>query len=260
MFTFVPLKIDFATYLHSWYNRLEVFYMDYNTIFDVLLRIFSATMLGFAIGLEREMTNKYAGLRTNLLVCLGACLFTIISIYGFPTVTSGDNPNGIRDTARVAAQVVTGIGFIGGGTVLRHGATVFGLTTAATLWMVASIGMACGAGMYGIAIISTIVAIIVLVMVRVFEKTMLVGSTKNTWRLMVNLTCPTEKADEIYDYVIGKYNKLFEITKKRKADDEEKTKITMVIEVVGKKPIDSTYKSFNKFEGIEALSVQECKE
>ena len=81
---------------------------------------------------------------------------------------------GTRDTARVAAQVVTGIGFIGGGTVLRHGATVFGLTTAATLWAVASIGMACGAGMFGVAIVTTILSIIVLVSVRLFEKNVLV--------------------------------------------------------------------------------------
>lgn len=100
-------------------------------IFDInlVIRVLSALLLGFAIGLEREMTNKYAGLRTNILVCLGACIFTIISIYGFPTFADGDNvivaqATGVRDTARIAAQVVTGIGFIGGGTVLRHGATV----------------------------------------------------------------------------------------------------------------------------------------
>ena len=154
--------------------------MEIGSTLEILMRVFSACMLGFAIGLEREMTNKYAGLRTNILVCLGACLFTIISIYGFPTVVTDEHANGIRDTARVAAQVVTGIGFIGGGTVLRHGATVFGLTTAATLWMVASIGMACGAGQYLIAVVSTVISILILVSVRVFEKSMLIKSTKNT--------------------------------------------------------------------------------
>ena len=107
-------------------------------IFDITLviRVLSSVLLGFAIGLEREMTNKYAGLRTNILVCLGACLFTIISIYGFPEVSVTGDELGTRDTARVAAQVVTGIGFIGGGTVLRHGATVFGLTTGLWCWNV----------------------------------------------------------------------------------------------------------------------------
>ena len=116
-----------------------------NQIFDlnITVRVLSAILLSFAIGLEREMTNKYAGLRTNILVCVGACIFTIISIYGFPEVSVTGDELGTRDTARVAAQIVTGIGFIGGGTVLRHGANVFGLTTAATLWVSAAIGMAC---------------------------------------------------------------------------------------------------------------------
>ena len=234
--------------------------MEIGSTLDILLRVFSACMLGFAVGLEREMTNKYAGLRTNILVCLGACLFTIISIYGFPTVVTDEHANGIRDTARVAAQVVTGIGFIGGGTVLRHGATVFGLTTAATLWMVASIGMACGAGLYTIAVISTIISIIILVSVRVFEKSMLIKSTKNTRRLSVNITCPTEIADSIYEIIIDKYPKLFEITKKVQKPDSERTKINVVIEVIGRNPIESTYKVFNKIEGVESLSVQEFKE
>ena len=91
--------------------------------FTLVIRLLSALLLSFAIGLEREMTNKYAGLRTNILVCLGACLFTIISIYGFPEVSVTGDELGTRDTARVAAQVVTGIGFIGAGTVFRHGAT-----------------------------------------------------------------------------------------------------------------------------------------
>lgn len=137
---------------------------------SICIRIISSVLLGFAVGLEREMTNKYAGLRTNILVCVGACVFTLISIYGFPMVSVTGDEFGTRDTARVAAQVVTGIGFIGGGTVLRHGATVFGLTTAATLWAVASIGMACGAGMYGIALVTTFLSILVLVSVRFFEK------------------------------------------------------------------------------------------
>ena len=234
--------------------------MELGSTLEILLRVFSACLLGFAIGLEREMTNKYAGLRTNILVCLGACLFTIISIYGFPTVVTDEHANGIRDTARVAAQVVTGIGFIGGGTVLRHGATVFGLTTAATLWMVASIGMACGAGLYPLAIISTIISIIILVSVRVFEKTTLIKSTKNTRRLTVNLTCPLDAVDTIYDFVINKYQKIFEITKKIQKPDSDSARINVVIEVVSRNPIETTYKVFNKLDGVESLSVQEFKE
>ena len=232
---------------------------------DILIRILSALLLGFIIGLEREMTNKYAGLRTNILVCLGACIFTIISIYGFPTFADGDNvivsqATGVRDTARIAAQVVTGIGFIGGGTVLRHGANVFGLTTAATLWVAASIGMACGAGIYSVAIIGTILSIITLVSVRVFEKNILVSSTKNTKRLRVNITCINEKSDNIYNYLIENYSHLREISKKLNKQDENLTKINVILDVVGKKPLQAMYKTFQKVEVIESISIQEFVE
>ena len=206
------------------------------------------------------MTNKYAGLRTNILVCLGACIFTIISIYGFPEVAVSGNEMGTRDTARVAAQVVTGIGFIGGGTVLRHGATVLGLTTAATLWISASIGMACGAGMYQLAIIGTVFSIITLVSVRMFEKNVLVSSTKNTKRLKINISCLNEHSEKIYDYLIENYNHLSEISKKMNKNDENLTKINVILDIAGKKPIQSMYKTFQKIDGIESISIQEFNE
>lgn len=230
--------------------------MELLGIFDlnIIIRVISALLLGFAVGLEREMTNKYAGLRTNILVCLGACVFTIISIYGFPAITVTSVELGTRDTARVAAQVVTGIGFIGGGTVLRHGATVFGLTTAATLFMSAAIGMACGAGMYDLAIVATIVAIITLVSVRFFEKNVLVSSTKNLRKLKISLKCVDKNADEIYEHIVNKYPNLKEISKK---SDENITKISVILDINAKKPMQSLYKEFQKFEGIESVSIQE---
>ena len=229
---------------------------------DIGIRILSALLLGFAIGLEREMTNKYAGLRTNILVCLGACIFTIISIYGFPTFADGDNvivsqATGVRDTARIAAQVVTGIGFIGAGTVFRHGATIFGLTTAATLWIAASIGMACGAGMYAVAILGTVLSILTLVSIRVFERNVLVSSAKNTKRLKVNISCLSEKSDDIYNYLVEHYTHLREISKKLNKQDENLTKINVILDVVGKKPIQTMYKTFQKIDGIESISIQE---
>ena len=235
--------------------------MENSFLYDwsVVIRVLSALLLGFAIGLEREITNKYAGLRTNILVCLGACIFTIISIYGFPEVLVSGDEFGTRDTARVAAQVVTGIGFIGGGTVLRHGATVFGLTTAATLWVSAAIGMACGAGMYIVAIVATILSILVLVSVRFFEKNVLVTSTKNIKRIKINISCLNENANSIYDYVIDKYSNLKEISKKMNKD-ETLTKINLLLDINGQKPIQSMYKTFQKVEGIESISIQEFTE
>lgn len=231
-----------------------------NFDYTIFLRVFSSVLLGFAIGLEREMTNKYAGLRTNILVCLGACVFTIISIHGFPVVSVTGEEFGTRDTARVAAQVVTGIGFIGGGTVLRHGANVFGLTTAATLWISASIGMACGAGMYWLAIASTILSIIVLISIRMFETNVLVSSTKNFRRLKANLCVATDKSSCVYDYIVECYPNLVEISKKFDKQTDMLTKISVVLDIREKNPIPNMYKKFQELEGIESISIQECKD
>ena len=114
---------------------------------EMVLRLLLATFLGAIIGFQRETSGKEAGLRTNMLICLGSALFTVLSIYAFP----GSDP------ARIAANVAVGIGFIGAGVILhRLGGEVIGLTTAATIWAVAAIGMAAGAGMYYIAPAATI--------------------------------------------------------------------------------------------------------
>ncbi len=226
----------------------------------LVIRLLSALLLSFAIGLEREMTNKYAGLRTNILVCLGACIFTIISIYGFPEVSVTGDELGTRDTARVAAQVVTGIGFIGAGTVFRHGATVFGLTTAATLWVSAAIGMACGAGMFTLAIAATVFSILVLVSVRLFEKNILISTAKNTRRLKMSISCLNENSNKIYDYIIENSKYLVEVSKKLNKQDDNMTKIVVILDFVGRHPIQDLYKTYRNFDGIESISIQENNE
>ncbi len=112
-----------------------------------VLSIVLATVLGGAIGLERELSGKAAGLRTNVLICLGAAVFTIIS----KRMVEGTDGSLVR----IAAQIVTGVGFLGAGAVIQDRRGVHGLTTAATIWLVASIGMACGAGFYKLACISS---------------------------------------------------------------------------------------------------------
>jgi putative Mg2+ transporter-C (MgtC) family protein len=129
---------------------------------NALLRLAVACGLGAAIGFEREIRDREAGIRTHLLVSLGSALFTIVSAYGFHEfLTSGDNI--VRtDPTRIAAQIVTGIGFLGAGAILREGLSVRGLTTAATLWVVAAIGMACGAGYYWPAAAATVLTLLAL--------------------------------------------------------------------------------------------------
>ena len=113
--------------------------------FELLGRLLLAAVLGGAIGAERERNDQAAGLRTHMLLTIGACLFTLISAYGFG--------GGIgTDPSRLAAQIVTGIGFLGGGAIVRHGLTVKSLTTAASIWATASVGVAIGAGSYVLSI------------------------------------------------------------------------------------------------------------
>jgi putative Mg2+ transporter-C (MgtC) family protein len=120
---------------------------------NLILRILAAGLLGGLIGFEREVRAKEAGLRTHFLVALGAALFMVISQFAF---------TGRFDAARVAAQVVSGIGFIGAGVIIFQKNVVRGVTTAAGLWVAAAIGLACGAGMYDIAIASTLMALMCL--------------------------------------------------------------------------------------------------
>ena len=234
--------------------------------FDYFIRLSVALVFGFCIGLERELTNKYAGLRTHILVCLGACVFTLISIYGFPTFATGDNvvidnATGIRDTSRVAAQIVTGIGFIGAGTVLRNGPIVLGLTTAATLWIAASIGMACGAGMFDIAFSGTCLVILTLVSIRVLERKVLPTSTKKTRRIKLSIVCQNEHIEALHSFIINKYSQLFELSKKQlKNEETPTTKITCVVDVPMRKQIKDLYKSFQNMEGIESISIQDSLE
>jgi putative Mg2+ transporter-C (MgtC) family protein len=122
---------------------------------EALLRIAVAAGLGGVIGLERELDEKAAGLRTHMLVAVGSALFTIVGAYGF-----SDFPSRTVDPTRVAAQVVTGIGFLGAGLIFRQGFTIRGLTTAASLWLVAAIGISAGAGFWKGAVIATIVALV----------------------------------------------------------------------------------------------------
>ncbi len=232
---------------------------------DFILRVAAAVAFGFCIGLERELTNKYAGLRTHIMVALGACIFTLISIYGFPTFAPGDNvvidqATGVRDTARVAAQVVTGIGFIGAGTVLRNGPIVLGLTTAATLWIAASIGMACGAGMYDIAFAGTFLAILTLVIIRLFERNVLPSSTKRTRKVKIAVVCADVNIPNIQDFIVNGYQDISEIKKRHLNADENTTKITCVVSVTDKQPIKDLYKTFQALEGIESVSIEEFYE
>ncbi|MBP5315664.1 MAG: MgtC/SapB family protein [Muribaculaceae bacterium] len=128
---------------------------------ELILRIFVAAVLGGLIGLEREYREKSAGFRTHFLVALGSALFMVVSAYGFGDIITGTQDQAIRlDVSRIAAQVVTGIGFIGAGTIIFQKNVIRGLTTAAGVWVTAAIGLACGGGLYIIALVSTFLVLL----------------------------------------------------------------------------------------------------
>ena len=129
----------------------------------MVLNLVIAAFLGGLIGLEREAGHRPAGLRTTMLVCVGSALFTVLSIHAFPS--AGDVSN-----ARVAAQIVTGIGFLGAGTVWRAQDHVKGLTTAASLWVAAAIGMAVGAGFGVLALAATVITLFILAVMQRLER------------------------------------------------------------------------------------------
>jgi putative Mg2+ transporter-C (MgtC) family protein len=147
---------------------------DLNTF--ILLRLVLAAFLGGLIGLERQLRRKPAGIRTNLFICFGAALFTIIS-YEMAGTVGGDH-------TRIAAQIIPGIGFIGAGVVMRDRGSVLGITSAATIFVVASVGMAVGAGMLATAIFATLMVLVALVAIGYLEDRLGLQTRLMTFQLM----------------------------------------------------------------------------
>ena len=150
---------------------------------DLVLRILAAAGLGAAVGLEREVSDQPAGFRTHILVSLGAALFTIAGALG---ASAFDGSETVRfDPTRIAAQVVTGIGFLGAGAIIQQGVNVRGLTTAASLWVTAAIGLACGLGYYTVALVTAGVTLLSLVVLKPLERGVLQRVSIRRQRLIV---------------------------------------------------------------------------
>ncbi len=153
---------------------------------EAIIKVLLATALGGVIGLEREWRGREAGFRTNMLIAMGACLFTLISIHGFPLENSA-----ARDTGRVAAGIVSGIGFLGAGALFQTPHRIKGMTTAATIWLVAAIGMTVGVGAYLLAIFSSLLTFVILRFLHPISKTVA--------RRHESVTGVDEKADDEED-------------------------------------------------------------
>jgi putative Mg2+ transporter-C (MgtC) family protein len=165
---------------------------------DLLGRLVLAAVLGGLVGLERELSGKPAGLRTNMLICVGAALLTDLSVR-FPGFTTNDLVR--ADPARIAAQIVSGIGFLGAGTIIQARGSVTGLTTAATLWVVAAIGMAAGSGFHVEATGSTVLVLITLVPLGWLERW--IHHRRSTHGIRLVVTSAPGIADEIEGLLAG---------------------------------------------------------
>ena len=152
-----------SSYLNSQFSLLQNL--------DFAIRILVACLCGFVLGVERSRRFKEAGVRTHMIVCAGAALIMIVSKYGFADLTSaaGEAFNGTRgaDSARLAAQVVSGVSFIGAGIIFKNGGSIKGLTTAAGIWAAAGIGLAIGAGMYFVGILGTVAVALIQMMMHI---------------------------------------------------------------------------------------------
>jgi putative Mg2+ transporter-C (MgtC) family protein len=150
---------------------------------EFIARLVMAAALGSVIGFERERLSWAAGLRTHMLVCVGSALIMIVSAFGFADVLGGEHI--VLDPSRVAAQVVSGIGFLGAGSILLRGEIVRGLTTAASLWSVAAIGLAVGGGLYTASIAATAIILIILAGIKPIERRFITVKQRRQMTLLV---------------------------------------------------------------------------
>lgn len=149
-------------------NISQIWYISHG---ELLLRMVLAAVLGGLVGMEREWNNHAAGFRTHILVCLGAATIMLLSIYGFSQFVNEANVR--MDPARLAAQVISGVGFLGAGAILRNGPVISGLTTAASVWVVAAIGLCVGAGFLYAAFYATLMVLVSLFLLNKWEKHLL---------------------------------------------------------------------------------------
>jgi putative Mg2+ transporter-C (MgtC) family protein len=191
---------------------------------EMAIRLIVAAVLGGLIGLERERLSWAAGLRTHMLVAVGSALIMVVSAYGFTDVLGTDHV--VLDPSRIAAQVVSGIGFLGAGAILLRGEIIRGLTTAASLWAVAAIGLASGAGMYVPATVATILSLLILAGIKPLEERF--RATRQTRELRLKVE-PGQVTIEALSQALGpRTTKIRQfISQRSESDDSEEIRIRL---------------------------------
>ena len=214
---------------------------------EILLRLAIAAALGGAVGLERELRERQAGLRTHLVVCVGSALFTLVSAYGFSA-----SPGFRVDPTRIAAQIVSGIGFLGAGAIIRQGLSVRGLTTAATLWLVAAIGMASGAGYYAAALLATAGAILPLGPLRIVAFRATRRFRPETERLLVEVPAGGSPAPVIE--AVERYGRVVSLDVTQEGDRRE---IAIDVEILGRASSPQVVAAVAEIDGVQQVRWNE---
>ena len=221
---------------------------------ELVLRLALTILLCGLIGLERESRDQVAGLRTHMLVGLGAALFTLVSAYGFEAFDSpGPGGTGVRvDPTRIAAQIVSGIGFLGAGAIIREGFNVRGVTTAAALWIVAAIGMAAGAGYYAGAVVTTALALAALVVFRRARPILMRGLRSDVVLLEVELRA----GREIGEVIAALLARRIQVHGMRSEHGEETHVFQLELRVPPDAELERTLEELRQIEGVARLSSE----
>jgi putative Mg2+ transporter-C (MgtC) family protein len=221
-------------------------------LWEGLLRLGLAAVLAGAIGIERELREQEAGLRTHMLVCVGATMFMIVGVYGWSEMRLGNDIGVVVDPSRVASYVVSGIGFLGAGAIIRHGINVRGLTTAASLWVVAAIGVAVGAGMYTFSVATT--ALVILALWPLAQvKRMLAGRAEEARRLAVTLEPDTSVVAALAAVEESGYT--LESVEVR--EDEEARLLDVVIKTTADTTLGELLDGIGSLEGVRSARIAE---
>jgi|SRR5665213_2081353 len=218
---------------------------------EIALRLVTATVLAGLVGLDRERRRSAAGLRTHALVGMSSCLLMIVSAFGFADILG--TPGVGLDPSRIAAQIVTGIGFLGAGTIIAHGDSVRGLTTAASIWSVAAVGIAVGCGMYRAAILGTALALLLLLVLRPIERRLDTRWRKQTISLLYD---PSVVTIEKLLVALRQINLDVASLSVERQDDGSKDEIQITFSQSGNAVLQNALQAVVQLEGVESAKIE----
>jgi len=220
---------------------------------DVILRLAAAAVLGSLIGIERERLSWAAGLRTHMLVCVGSSLIMLVSAYGFSGILQSDKV--VLDPSRMAAQVVSGIGFLGAGSILLRGEIIRGLTTAASLWTVAAIGLAVGGGMYVAAVAGTSIVLLILAGMKPLERRYFADKHKRGITFLIQ--ADTFNIGHLHQLMGASAARVSKFVVRREADGGAFDEVSIVLSHTSEKEFHRIVQGFLKLDGIKSFDYME---